>query len=294
MSLRQFWLTDIEEIEMNGRRAILGLLVCCALLASALAAQSASAASKGTTLFTCKETGAGGSFTKSHCKPGDAGSGKFSHVEVPENTTTDISITNAKTANNTTESTKAVLKTNFEGVEYLITQIQGLQATGTVQNKKDPTTGEHYFEGEIFLTLSEVTDSSPWECKVYEDPASGETGVNGVIHLSAKISSKGQGDAVKFTPASGTEFGHYELAECKEVSGGIPPNGTYNLVGSFTCKPSGATINCDHAEVTAQKTLRLQTAFGPILGFAASMALSGKAKGAEGAYTPLSPTTVAT
>ncbi|HEX6667087.1 MAG TPA: hypothetical protein VF081_10890 [Solirubrobacterales bacterium] len=277
---------------MNGRRAVLGLLVCCALLASAFAAASASAASNGTTLFTCKETGEGGGFTKSHCKPGDAGSGKFSHVAVPENTTTDISITNAETANNTTESTKAVLKTELGGVEVLITSIPQLQATGTVQNKKDPVTGEHYFEGEIFITLSEVTDIAPFHCEVYEDPASGETGAWGVIRLSAKLSSKGQGDSVKFTPASGTEFGHYELANCKGEQPG--PNGTYKLVGSFACKPDGATINCDHAEVTKQKTLRLQSAIGPILGFAASMALRGRPKGEEGKYTPLSPTTVAT
>lgn len=277
---------------MNGRRAILGLLMCCALLASAFATQSASAASKGTTLFTCKETGAGGGFKKAHCKPGDAGSGNFSHVAVPENTTTDISLTNANTSFGTTESTKAILRTSVASLVVLETTIPELQSTGTAQNKKDPTTGEHYFEGEVNMTLTNVTDSEAFECQVWEDPVSGETGKQGVIHLSAKLSSKGQGDRVKFTPANGTDFGHYELANCKGEQPG--PDGTYKLVGSFTCKPDGATINCDHEEITGQETLRVQTLAGPKIGLEARLALSGRPKGEEGKYTPPSPTTVAT
>lgn len=274
---------------MNRRRAVLGLFVCCALLASAFAAQSVSAASNGTTLFTCKETGAGGSFTKAHCKTGDAGSGNFSHVSVAENTPTEILLTNEKAANNTTDSAKAEFKTSLSGVE-VFTTIPGFTATGTVENKKDPTTGEHYFEGEVNITLTGVTDSGGYACDVWEDPEPGLTGEKGVIHLSAKVSSKGQGDSLKFTPLVGSEFGHYELASCS--SGGA--SSTYKVVGSFICKPDGATINCSHADITAQKTLRVQSAVGPVSGLQANLTLSGRAKGGEGAFTPLSPTTVAT
>jgi hypothetical protein len=82
---------------MTGRtRAIAGACLLCALLVSAFAAQSASAVTKGTTAFTCKETGTG-DFKDAHCKEGvSPGTGSFKHVEVAKDTTTHITVTDEK------------------------------------------------------------------------------------------------------------------------------------------------------------------------------------------------------
>ncbi len=72
---------------MNGRRALIGLMVLCALAFSAVAAASASA--KGTTAFTCRE-GQGGANTDAHCDPGSTGTS--GHVAIPAGTKTDIHV----------------------------------------------------------------------------------------------------------------------------------------------------------------------------------------------------------
>jgi hypothetical protein len=66
---------------MNGRRAILDLCMLCALLVSAFAAQSASAA--GTTGFTCKAGAAEAGFSDAHClTPAVGAAVKFTHVAI--------------------------------------------------------------------------------------------------------------------------------------------------------------------------------------------------------------------
>jgi hypothetical protein len=85
---------------MIGRRAIAGLAVLWALMSCALAAQGASAAeAKNTTSFTCVENGGNKDFADAHCTENvEAGKGKFGHVEIPVNKTTEVSLTNEKTA----------------------------------------------------------------------------------------------------------------------------------------------------------------------------------------------------
>src|ERR1700742_1771954 len=83
---------------MSQRRTIIGLCMLSALAFSATAAQSASAATKSLTVFTCKvPTGKefdekrvdGVAFKDEHCKE-ESGSGTFRHVTVPAETTTEI------------------------------------------------------------------------------------------------------------------------------------------------------------------------------------------------------------
>jgi len=270
---------------MNGRRAIVGLCMFCALLLSAFAAQGASAASNGTTAFTCVSTPGSGTFKAAHCKPSDAGGTGFTHVEVAENTTTEVSITSEKTNAGTTAATPTIFKAVVGGVELKLesTEVHG---TGTMENKKDPTTGEHYIEGIANITYTNVKDVGPSACEVYTDVGVGEPdGEKGVVHAEVVMTTKGQGDSIKFTPV-GANFAQFNLRNCKNA--GI--NNTYKVIGSATCKPDGATINCNHAELTTAKTLRLQSAVGPVAGYESSVTVSARAKGG-GAFTPLSVTT---
>lgn len=248
----------------------------CALAFSAIAAQGASA-SKGTTAFTCKKTGAGGSFTKAHCKAADAGAGEYSHVEVAEGTTTEISGVNTTTGG---EKPAVRLHNVQAGVEYEAIA-NGLSGTGWVTNAKDPGTGEHYVHGEMEVQLSELTITKPAGkgCKIKE---------GSINSKSLKATTKGQGDFLKFEPAEGTVMTEYSVEGCS-IAG---LNGTYSVTGSFKCPIDGATINCSRTETTAQGTLSEK---GQKSGVEGTMTLTAKdPKEGGGEYTPLSATTVET
>lgn len=281
---------------MIGRRAIVSLCMLCALAVSALAAQSAGAATKGTTAFTCaKVTPAAGTagFSKEHCTPSDAVStnAAFEHVAINENTTTHITVTNEKTNAATNGPTSAVFKSTAAGAEFQLVAT-GVHGEGGLENKKegpgDPNPGEHYIHvHELTLTFTGVTESL-LKCEVFTHNEAG-SGEKGVIHTEPlTITSTGQGDSLKITPKTGTVFASFTLKGCAI-------EGTYKVVGSLTCKPNGATINCSHEEVTTQGTLKLGSAFGPKAGYAGSVTVTGSHK-EEGVGTtkPLSVTTVET
>lgn len=92
---------------MIGHRAIAGLLLLAALVFCAAAAPGASA--KGTTAFTCVSGGGAKDFSDAHCDT-PSGSGGFGHVSISEGVETNLTVTNEKTANSTTQSTPAILK----------------------------------------------------------------------------------------------------------------------------------------------------------------------------------------
>jgi len=89
-------------------KTLIGACVVCALVLSAVVAQSASAV--GTTGFTCKEKKepGGAGFSDAHCKSEVATGAKFEHVAIPEGTQTEGRVTNEKTASETTASTVAI------------------------------------------------------------------------------------------------------------------------------------------------------------------------------------------
>jgi hypothetical protein len=273
---------------MNIRRAGIGVSILAALFVSALAAQGAAAATVGTTAFTCKPvTPAAGTegFEREHCQPTDAvkTNAKFEHVPFNEETTTDIEITNTKTRNNTTEREPTVLKATVAGAPIEIVA-QSAHGSGGLVNRKDPT-GEHFvLLHEFKIAHTEVTEKL-LGCKV-----TGKPGGAGVIETRTLTgTTTGQGDAVKFSPTEGTLIEEFELTECA-----IGPI-TIKVVGSIIGKPSGATITFVHNEVTAAKTLRLQSAAGPVAGIGGSLTLSGKDTAAgDTKFTPLSFTTVET
>jgi len=91
---------------MIGRRSVVGLSLLCAFFLAALGAQSASAV-KGTTAFTCVKGGGLNDFGDAHCDTAKE-KGGFGHSEIPAELVTELEVTNAKTKNNTTESTSAI------------------------------------------------------------------------------------------------------------------------------------------------------------------------------------------
>jgi hypothetical protein len=280
---------------MNGRKAIVGLCMLCALVFSAFAAQSASAVTKGTTAFTCKEVSPNtGNFKKAHCKAADAGTGNFSDIEVAENTTTEIELTNEKTNAETNAAVGTAFKETIGGVEL---ELKSPKVTGTqigtekssLTNKKDATTGEHFIEGTALYHYSgvEVVKPAGKGCKVFTDETATKTkGAEGIVDVHLNASTKGQGDFINFTPATGSAFATFFI----ECTTSIPAvEGTWEITGSAKCPVDGATILCTHTEVTTQNTLKGKGSKagieGPVTVLGRDPALS------ETVYTPLSVTT---
>lgn len=83
---------------MNGCRAIIVLVLLCALALCAFAAPSAVAA-KGTTAFTCVKGAGAGDFSDPDCEKGvKAGTGGYGHVEIEDQTETEVSLKNDESA----------------------------------------------------------------------------------------------------------------------------------------------------------------------------------------------------
>ncbi|HET7444296.1 MAG TPA: hypothetical protein VFJ57_06530 [Solirubrobacterales bacterium] len=261
---------------MNGHRSVVGLCLLCALAFSAFAAQFAAAATNGTTAFTCKNEGPGHAFSKAHCAPADAVGGEYEHVAIPEGTSTQV-VGTAGTTEGAKEVTK--LKGTLAGVVVEI-QAKGLDLEGTLTNSKAES-GEHFVhgEGKVIYTEASVTAPAGKGCKV----KGGKVETKQIVSTSA-----GQGDALNFTPASGTTFTEFAIEGCS-ISG---LNHTFPVSGSVSGATDGATIKFTHAETTAQNTLKFG---GQKTGIEGSITLNGRDPVLEETvFTPLSATTVET
>ena len=255
---------------MIGRKTVIGLTMLCALLVSAFAAQAASAES--TTAYTCSSAASTKDFTEEHCKTKSGGAGNFGHVAIEAGKTTEIIGSDKNLAG---ERTGAILKSTVAGsaIELVASEVNG---TGTMSNSLSGS--EMVASGEGKITYSGVTEKL-LGCKVTGLPG----GVGTVQTKQLAASTQGLAKKLKFTPKEGTVFAEFELTEC--IVGPV----TIKVIGSVIGNPEGATTTTVHNTVTTEKTLRLQSAAGPIAGIAGFLTISGRSGGA-GAYTPLSVT----
>jgi hypothetical protein len=261
---------------MTRRKVAVCACLLCAFFTSALAAQGAAAATNGTTAFTCRNEGPEHAFSKAHCAPADAVGGEYEHVAIPENTTTDV-VGTAGTTEGVKEVTK--LKSAIAGVLVEL-QAKGLDLEGTLTNHKTES-GEHYVHGEGKIVYTEVSLTAPAVkgCKL-----KGEK----VETKQVTATSAGQGDAIRFSPVSGSVFTEFEIEGCFPTA----LNGLYKVTGSVKGSPDGATIKFTHADTTKQGTLELR---GQKAGVEGSVTLNGRDPVLEETvFSPLSVTTVET
>lgn len=285
---------------MTGRRAIIGLCMLCALAFSAFAAQGAAAAeTKGTTAVTCKKEAAGSSFKTEHCKASDGAGTAYGHVAFAQDTTTELELTNAKTNAETNGPTPTKLHSVTAGVELEL-EATTVSGTGTMFNRKNATTGEHFIEGEGTIVYSGVKVLKPAGkgCKIFTDNA-GVAGAEGVIDTSVlTATSAGQGDDLKYTPKEAEKpFATFIVTSC--TVGAL--NQTYEVKGSIKSEEgatSGATAVFNRGKLspaegtTGQGTLLLN---GQKAGIDGKGTYLGRDKTlAEKVFTPLSATTVTT
>jgi hypothetical protein len=259
----------------------------CALVFSAFAAQGAAAATKGTTAFTCK-SGAG-TLRGEHCLTTGSASATFGHVAIAENTATELSGTNAKTASETTAAAASILKVTIAGTPLEL-EATGVSGTGSASNQK-AASGEHFVSGTgtIHYTGVKVLKPAGKGCEVFADNSGVEGTKETVQTEPLKATTEGQGDFLKFEPASGTIFATF-FVTCTNPEVPEALKGTYTVTGSLKCPTTGATTICSHEEITTQNTLKTK---GSKAGLAGALTISGRSGGA-GAFTPLSNTTVET
>lgn len=229
---------------MIRRRATVGLFLLCALVFCAFAAQSAwAAAGNNTTAFTCVDVQPGtGPFEDEHCdKTHPSGKGNFAHKELESKIgqTTKIIATNAKTANQTKDSTPTVLKAEPFKVKTEIS-CEGVNGTGTLGNT-EPLTNVHKVSAKVTITHTKCTVLKPAKCTIKE-PFETVAEVEGVEGLGAGKNEMG----VEFKPESGKSFGSITLegAEC------VLNAKSFNIEGSAIATSGGESQAAKHHGAT--------------------------------------------
>lgn len=178
-----------------------------------------------------------GEYSDAHCRNNE--SGGFKAVEIASGTATETTITNEKTASETTASAVAKLRGKVGGVEAEI-QCTTVAGSGSLTNTATAMNGTGTFElGGCTVIL----------------PAGRNCVVKGGAITSALVKGTTAGQAgfkVKFEPNTGTEFARIRIEGCLNNK---PPTAEYPVAGSLVDAVSGATTTITHAESTAQGTL---------------------------------------
>jgi hypothetical protein len=124
---------------MKQRKTVVGLMMLCALVVSAVVAQGAQA--KGQTAFTCAPTTNGGpGFSDAHCDNAVETGAKFVHAVIAPGTITNITLTNAAVTNETKDPEPAVLSLTgpLHGVNAVTVTCTTVAGTGTMENVAGP------------------------------------------------------------------------------------------------------------------------------------------------------------
>lgn len=223
---------------MMGRRAAVGLSLVCSLLICAFAAQTAfGAAATNTTAVTCTEGAGSKDFSDAHCDTSvGAEKGKFGHTALKAGESIEVSVTNAKTQNNTTEANPAIQKGSLFGVKSEIT-CKTVSGSGSLENKESGK--EHKITGSITAEFTSCTVNKPagFGCKVKE-PITVKSSVEGVEGLGAGKNEMG----LEFKPSEGETFAEITLTSCI-FAGTFKVTGTAIGTGNPapTAKHSGTT-----------------------------------------------------
>jgi hypothetical protein len=247
---------------MTGRKALVGLSLLCALVFSAFAASSASAL--GTTAVTCAPVLTGAEFEDEHCNTGKIGGKGFIHEEIAPNTVTKITVTNEKTAAETTTHTPAVLHGVLSTIPVTITCTK-VHGTGTLTNNPGPP-----------MTATGTVEVEYSECKTVIEGIKTSCKVKEPIKASANTTTVVEGTEM-YQKATGSGAGEQFVALSFENNGaevcpkGITSLNPYKVTGAAIGTPKGATIHFEEkephttlklggnpAEITGTLTLRME------------------------------------
>jgi hypothetical protein len=256
------------------RKAVGALSLLFALLFCAFIAQSALAApAKNTTAFTCVE--GSGDFSDAHCdNQVPKGTGKFKHSGLALKIITHVSLTNAKTANNTTEAAPTIIKSTIFGVKNEIT-CKTVTGEGELSNEETEK-GLHIPRFLIYkpeLSSCVVNKPAGFGCKVKEPIQFKLTG-EGVEGLGAGKNEMG----LEFKPSEGETFGEFTIEGCfvkgtfkftgTAIQTGTPsPTEEFSgSTGVFTNAMTKETLKLagNPAEISSSTTLTMSGGGNPI------------------------------
>lgn len=233
---------------MIGRRTVVGLSLLCALMFSAIAVQSASAAKAvNTTAVTCVEGGTK-DFSDAHCDTKvAAGTGKFGHAAIANDTTTEIEVDNSETGG---VKDPAVLAGKAFGAATEIT-CTGVSGTGTLHNVE--SSGKHTVTGTVTVNYTGCTVNKPAKCIVAEPIV-----VKAIAEGVEGLAPEGKGMGVEFGPDESKNFTQItfknkgaESCSLNEKTLNVEGSATATGIPASTEKHSGATADFDHAKNTA-------------------------------------------
>jgi hypothetical protein len=239
---------------MIRRYYVVALTMLCALVLSAVAANSAAAEQRA---YTCSTGAVTKEFSDAHCLT-KAEPKAFGHTLISK-ANSKITVTNGKTASGTTTAAITKLKGTLVGVESEI-QCTNLSGSGLLTNAESSAT----LTGVVEFTGCSVTKPAGKGCVV--------TG-GAITTKTIKATTVGQAaNKLKFMPNEGTEFTTIPIEKCT-IEG---LNNKFPVTGSATGDLSGATVSETHLGTTTQNTLK----FGGVkAGIEGAMTISGEGSG---------------
>jgi hypothetical protein len=187
---------------MIGSKAIAAISLLCALLLCAFGASSASAATSGTTAFTCVENvNHEGDFEDAHCKNTvPKGTGAFTHKAISVNPTGFTASSEGPTIG-TTEEAHATLKGVLGGIKTEITCTK-MHGHGTLENKLEGEKHSVTGSGTVHFTECKMpvpkTEGGLERCKVKEETIKFE--------MQGTTKEKGAEMGVLYSPKEGKTF----------------------------------------------------------------------------------------
>jgi hypothetical protein len=265
---------------MNGRRAVIGLCMLCALAVSGLAAQIAAAAPSGTTTYTCVAGGTStAKFNSATCSETKTG-GAFGHTAIVPNTKAELSGNGvgATILKSSRGGVKLALETSSveAAPASLCKDSEGNERVPSIENR---ISGEEMFvTGEACITYSNV--------EVVEPKGNGCEVTNGKMITTKllKMTTQGQGMFLKFSPILTSTFAEVTITGCSLSF----LNLSYLVQGGISGVPKGTMTVFSEAETTTQEGL----SFGGVpAGIGGEIEFKGRAIGSGGAFAPLGVTT---
>ena len=206
---------------MKSSKTIVVLALISMLAISALGAAGASA--KGTTAFTCTSKGGESDFADAHCdNQVGAGKGSFGHVAIATGSSKEITLSNEKTASETTAAQPSVLIGTISGtnVEVKCTTVTG---SGTLTNKE--VEGTMQASGTMTIEHSKCT-ASPSPCTVAEP----------IVYKANYTTYQNETEmGLRYTPIVPPNFGTFTLKNCGLAN-------TFGIAGTMETTPAGTPL----------------------------------------------------
>jgi hypothetical protein len=224
---------------MTRRKTIVSLLLLCAFVVAAFAAQSASA-EEATTLFTCTPVETGAKFSDEHCTQEGSGSG-FRHTEIAAGSMKEVTGSNEKTTSETKAAQAATLHLAISTIPITIT-CKKASSSGSLMNVAGPPMRASGSITTAYTECETILEGTKKNCKVKE-PMIWNSNLSTVVEGSemyVKATGSGAGEL-----AFSVTFENNGAEVCPK---GLTALNPYKITGAAIGTPNGATLEFKEKE----------------------------------------------